>query len=69
MVLRVPRGLDETVTTIAGRLFDETENVYPMSAVVRGLIQIGLAEVARNDVLAPLFAGVRVARGRKRRVM
>ena len=67
LVLRVPRGLDETLTDIAGRLFDETEKNHPMAAVVRGLINIGLAEVARNDVLAPLFAGVRIPRGRKKR--
>jgi hypothetical protein len=66
LVIRVPAGLDETLTDIAGRLFDETEKNHLIAAVVRGLITLGLAEVARNDVLAPLFVGVLEARGRKK---
>jgi hypothetical protein len=67
LVIRVPRGTDETLTDIAERLFDETELNYPISAVVRGLIQIGLKVVSETAILAPLFANVRVARGRKKK--
>jgi hypothetical protein len=66
MVLRVDRSLDAQVDVIAERLFQETRDDYPRAAVVRGLIVLGLAAVARNDVLTPLFVGVRIARGRKK---
>jgi hypothetical protein len=66
MVIRIPPGLDETLTDIAGRLFDETERNHPLAAVVRGLIQIGLAVVASTPKIAPLFVGVLIARGRKK---
>jgi hypothetical protein len=66
MVIRVGRDLGGQLDGIADRLFMETAYDHPRAAVIRGLIRLGLAAVARNDVLAPLFAGVRVARGRKR---
>ena len=66
MVIRIPPGLDETLTDIAGRLFDETERNHPLAAVVRGLITIGLAAVANTPKIAPLFVGVLIARGRKK---
>ena len=66
MVVRVDRGLHETLTTIAARLFNETRIEHPHAAIVRGLIALGLATVAGNKVLAPLFAGSRIARGRKK---
>jgi hypothetical protein len=66
MVIRIPTGLDETLTDLAARLFDETERNHPFAAVVRGLIAIGLAAVADAPKLAPLFRGVLIARGRKR---
>lgn len=67
MVIRVDRDLAETLTDIAGRLFDETEKNHPLAAVLRGLIAIGLAKVAETELLAPLFVGVLIARGRKKR--
>jgi hypothetical protein len=66
MVIRIPLGLDKTLTDLAGRLFDETERNHPLSAVVRGLIAIGLAAVANTPKLAPLFVGALIARGRKK---
>lgn len=66
MVMRVDGGLHGTLAGIAERLLAETRIEHSQSAVVRGLIALGLATVAGNDVLAPLFAGARVARGRKR---
>jgi hypothetical protein len=66
MVIRVPRDLSETLTTIAGRLFDETEHVYSLASVVRGLVALGLVAVEKAPHLAPLFVGVRIARGRKK---
>jgi hypothetical protein len=66
MVVRVPLDLNEALTTIAARLFNETRIEHSHSAIVRGLIAIGLAAVAGNDVLAPLFVNARVARGRRR---
>jgi hypothetical protein len=66
MVLRVGGDLDAQVDVIAERLFQETCDDYPRAAVVRGLIVLGLAAVARSNVLAPLFVGVRIARGPKK---
>jgi hypothetical protein len=66
MVLRVDRNLGGQLDVIADRLFRETAYDHSRAAVVRGLVAIGLAAAARNDVLAPLFVGVRIARGRKR---
>ena len=66
MVIRVPVGLDEMLTDLAGRLYDETERFHPLSAVVRGLIQIGLNVVASTPKIAPLFVGVLIARGRRK---
>ena len=66
MVLRVGVDLDAQVDVIAERLFQETRDDYPRAAVVRGLIAIGLAAVARNDVLTPHFVGARLTRGRKK---
>jgi fructose-specific phosphotransferase system IIC component len=68
MVIRIPPGLDETLTDLAGRLFDETERNHPLAAVVRGLIAIGLTVVADAPQLAPLFVGVLIARGQKKGV-
>lgn len=66
MVIRVDPDLGETLTDLAGRLFDETERNHPMSAVVRGLINIGLTVANDAPQLAPLFVGVLIARGRKK---
>lgn len=66
MVLRVGVDLDAQVDVIAERLFQETRDDYPRAAVVRGLIVIGLAAVARSNMISPLFVGVRIARGRKK---
>lgn len=66
MVLRVDRSLDAQVDVIAERLFQETRDDYPRAAVVRGLIVLGLLTVARSNVLAPHFVGVRIARGPKK---
>lgn len=66
LVVRVPRDLGAHLDGIAKRLFMETAFDHSHSAIVRGLIAIGLATVARNDVLAPLFVGTRIPRGRKR---
>jgi fructose-specific phosphotransferase system IIC component len=66
MVIRIPPGLDETLTDLAGKLFDETERNHPLAAVVRGLIAIGLAAVADAPKIAPLFVGVLIARGRRK---
>jgi molybdopterin-guanine dinucleotide biosynthesis protein A len=66
MVIRIPPGLDETLTDLAGRLFDETERNHPLAAVVRGLIAIGLTVANDTPKIAPLFVGVLIARGRKK---
>jgi hypothetical protein len=66
MVLRVGVDLDAQVDVIAECLFQETRYDYPRAAVVRGLIVLGLLTVARSTMLAPLFVGVRIARGRKK---
>lgn len=67
MVIRVDRNLGETLTDIAGRLFDETNLNHPLATVVRGLIGIGLTTVARTEVIAPLLVGVLIPRRRKKR--
>lgn len=67
LVLRVDRNLRETLDGIAERLFTETAYDYSYSAIVRGLIGLGLIVVADAPKLAPLFIGVRIARGRKKR--
>lgn len=65
MVLRVDRNLRETLVTIAARLLSETGLSYSCAAIVRGLIDLGLASLADASSLAPLFVGARVKRGRK----
>jgi hypothetical protein len=65
MVVRVDVGLNDTLTEIAARLFAETLHEYSHSAIVRGLIAIGLLTIADAPHLAPLFVGTRMARGRK----
>lgn len=66
MVLRVDGDLGMHLDTLADRLSTETATDYSRAAVVRGLLTLGLAAVAGNDVLAPLFAGARLPRGRKK---
>jgi hypothetical protein len=68
LVVRVPIDLGATLDGIAGRLFEETRIEYSHASIVRGLIRMGLTTVtvAGDDGLAPLFAGVRVPRGRKK---
>jgi hypothetical protein len=66
MVLRVPRDLDDTLSTIAERLFSETQLVYSHAAIFRGLIALGLLAVNDAPYLAGLFVGSRLKRGRKR---
>ncbi len=65
-VLRVDPGLNDNLATIAARLFNETRLEYPLAAVIRGLIALGLRVVSDAPLLAPLFVGARVARGRKK---
>jgi hypothetical protein len=66
MVVRVDAGLNGTLTIIAARLFNETRLEYSLASIVRGLIAIGLRAVTDAPTLAPLFVGMRVARGRKK---
>jgi hypothetical protein len=66
MVLRVSPALQEDLTTISERLFDETSVEYSYAAIVRGLIRLGLASIAGKASLAVEFAGTRIPRGRKR---
>ncbi|MEP7125050.1 MAG: hypothetical protein ABJE95_29240 [Byssovorax sp.] len=65
MVVRVDPELNGALTAIAGRLFNETRLEHSHSAIVRGLVTIGLASIAGAPDLAPLFVGVRIPRGRK----
>lgn len=66
MVVRVPRDLDDTLSTIAGQLFSETRLTYSRAAIFRGLLALGLLAVADAPHIARLFVGSRVKRGRKR---
>ena len=66
MVIRVDAGLNNNLTTIAARLFNETRLEYTLASVTRGLIALGLRAVAEAPVLAPLFVGARIPRGRKK---
>ena len=66
MVVRVDAGLNDTLTTLAARLFNETRLEYSLASIVRGLIAIGLRAVSDAPRLAPHFVGVRIARGRKK---
>lgn len=66
LVLRVDRDLRGKLKSIADRLFAETAYDHSYSAIVRGLIGLGLIVVADAPKLAPLFVGVRIARGRKK---
>ena len=65
MVVRVPRDLPERLTAIQTHLFDETRVEYSYAAIMRGLINLGLAQVEGAPNLAVLFIGARVKRGRK----
>jgi hypothetical protein len=66
MVIRVEPALHEALSKIAEQLLSETRSEYSCSAVTRGLIALGLVAVADVRLLAPLFLGARVKRGRKR---
>lgn len=66
MVIRVSPTLRPTLGTIAERLLMETGLDYSHAAIVRGLVAVGLLVVGRAPHLAPLFVGVRIARGRKK---
>ena len=66
MIVRVDPALNEALTKLAERLFSETRSEYSRSAVTRGLIALGLVAVADARLLAPLFLGARLKRGRKR---
>ena len=65
MVVRVPRDLPERLTMIQEHLFEETRLEYSYSAIMRGLINLGLTQVEGAPNLAVLFMGARVKRGRK----
>ena len=65
MVVRVPRDLPERVVTIQEKLYQETRLEYSLAAIMRGLINLGLAQVEGAPNLAVLFIGARVKRGRK----
>lgn len=64
--IRVPEELLGELAGVVQRLHDETGDEYPAAAVVRGLLVVGLAEIAGRDRIAPSFVGTRIARGRKR---
>ena len=66
LVMRVDPSLNDTIATIAARLFNETRLEYPLASVIRGLIALGLLTIAEAPLLAPLFVGARVPRGRKK---
>jgi hypothetical protein len=66
MIVRVDPALHEALTKLAERLVSETRSEYSRSAVTRGLIALGLVLVADAPLLAPLFLGARLKRGRKR---
>jgi hypothetical protein len=66
MVVRLPRDLKITLSTIEDRLFSETRLVYSHAAIFRGLLALGLLAVAGVPRLAPLFVGTRIKRGRKK---
>jgi hypothetical protein len=65
MVLRVPPELPERLTMIQQHLYEETRIEYSYSAIMRGLINLGLTQVEGAPNLAVLFMGARVKRGRK----
>ena len=65
MVVRVSRDLPERLTMIQEHLFEETRLEYSYSAIMRGLINLGLTQVEGAPNLAVLFMGARVKRGRK----
>ncbi len=65
MVVRVPCDLPERLTAIQTHLFEETRLEYSYSAIMRGLISLGLAQVEGAPNLAVLFMGCRGKRGRK----
>lgn len=66
LVIRVDRNLGVQLDVIANQLFMETAYDHSRAAVVRGLVALGLVVVEGAPHLAPLFANVRIARGRKR---
>lgn len=66
MVIRVSPNLRPTLGTIADRLLTKTGLDYSHASIVRGLVALGLVAVERAPHLAPLFVGVRIARGRKK---
>ncbi len=65
LILRVPPEMPERLTRIQEHLLDETRLEYPFSAILRGLIELGLNQIEGAPYLAVLFAGCRVKRGRK----
>lgn len=65
MIVRVDRGLGDALTEIAARLLVETTHDYSRSAIVRGLVAIGLRTIAGAPHVTPFFVGTRVPRGRK----
>lgn len=66
MVIRVSPTLRPTLGVIADRLLTETGLDYSHASIVRGLVAVGLVAVEKAPHLAPLFVGVRIARGRKK---
>ena len=65
MIVRVDPELNVVLAAIAARLFNETQLDYPRAALIRGLVEIGLASITDAVRLAPLFLGARIPRGRK----
>jgi hypothetical protein len=70
MVVRVDARLPKELTDIVEHLFNETRLKYSRSAIVRGLVAVGLASVQLGlledpPLLERLFKGSRVPRGRK----
>jgi hypothetical protein len=70
MVVRVDARLPKELTDIIEHLFNETGIKYSRSAIVRGLVAVGLASVQLGlledpPLLERLFKESRVPRGRK----
>lgn len=66
LVVRIDPALNIALADLTARLFEETRVEHSHAAIVRGLVAIGLASIADAKILAPLFVGARIPRGRKR---
>jgi hypothetical protein len=64
-VVRIGPEMSIALDDLAVRLFNETQIEHPHTAIVRGLMTLGLSAIADLAILAPSFVGARIARGRK----